>query len=164
MTSLRGDGPAKIRSVLISQEAFLNSLCSDMVPCIQFSEASICRTLMYYFFSRSCCDVGIVKVQLYSDRNIAEVVWGPRLSGGAICMCGGVLKTLVSLISICIIISLVDHRELLLRHFYWWRSCSLNVLWPLAHRVSFNPCSWLRNIISSVILAKIDLKSVFVGC
>ena len=35
---------------------------------------------------------------------------------------------------------------------------------PLAHRVSFNPCSWLRNIISSVILAKIDLKSVFVGC
>ena len=51
MTSLRGDGPAKIRGVLISQEAFLNSLCSDMVPCIQFSEASICRTLMYYFLA-----------------------------------------------------------------------------------------------------------------
>ena len=51
MTSLRGYGPAKIRGVLISQEAFLNSLCSDMVPCIQFSEASICRTLMYYFLA-----------------------------------------------------------------------------------------------------------------
>ena len=49
MTSPREYGPAKILGVLISQEAFSILLCSDMVHCIHFSEASICRTLMYHF-------------------------------------------------------------------------------------------------------------------
>ena len=56
-----------------------------------------------------------------------------------------------------------DHRDLLLRHFYWWGRWSLISLWPSARRVWFNPCSWLGNIVAAAILAKIVLKAVF-GC
>ena len=61
---------------------------------------------------------------------------GSRLSGGAICICGSVLKTSASLIS-----ALHNHftcgpsRFVVVASFYWGGSCSLNVLWPLARRV-----------------------------
>ena len=80
-----------------------------------------------------------------------------RVSAGAISICGSVLKT-----SACLISVLHNHFNcgpaiLVVASFLTEFSLTFGV------RVSFNPCSCLRHTISSVILAKIVLTSVFVS-
>ena len=78
------------------------------------------------------------------------------MSAGAISICGSVLKTLACLIGV-----LHNHFNcgpaiLVVASFLTEFSLTFGVC------VSFNPCSCLRNTISSVILAKIVFNSVVV--